>query len=143
MPGFGSAEGSLKKLASDLELKNVEFIGRVSQEKMPEVYDSSDIYLNSSVVDNMPLSIIEAFSCGLPIVSSNAGGISYLVEDGKTGLLSEMDDCDALAENARKLLENEELAQKIIDKARRECVKYSWSKVRDKWRSLYLDLASR
>jgi len=141
--GFGSQEAKLKKLANDLELKNVEFLGRISQEKMPGVYDSADVYLNSSVVDNMPLSVIEAFSCGLPVVSSNAGGIPYIVEDGETGLLSETNDCDALAENACKLLENEELAQKIIDKAHRECVKYSWTEVRDKWRRLYLDLASR
>lgn len=141
--GFGSEEERLKELARDLELTKVEFIGRVSQEKMPAVYDSADIYLNSSVVDNMPLSIIESFSCGLPVVSSNAGGIPYLVSDGETGLLSEKNDFDALAANACKLLENEELAQRIIDKARQECVKYSWLRVRDKWRNLYSEIVSR
>ncbi|NNE97651.1 MAG: glycosyltransferase family 4 protein [Pyrinomonadaceae bacterium] len=141
--GFGNEEAELVALARELDLKNVEFIGKVSQDEMPSVYDSADIYLNSSVVDNMPLSIIEAFSCGLPVVSSNAGGIPYIVEDGETGLLAHKNDHAALAQQACKLLENRELARKIIEKAHKECVKYRWSKIRYKWRSLYLDLLNR
>ncbi|MDQ3635455.1 MAG: glycosyltransferase family 4 protein [Acidobacteriota bacterium] len=141
--GFGSEEEELKNLAQTLGLKNVDFIGKISPEEMPAIYEKADIYLNSSVVDNMPLSIIEAFSCGLPVVSSNAGGIPYIVENGETGLLSKNNDCLELAENSLKLLQDEELSQKIIDKSRLECVKYSWDKVQLEWQELYLRLAER
>ncbi len=141
--GFGSLEEDLKTMAQELSLENVNFIGRISQDEMPKTYDAADIYLNSSIIDNMPLSIIEAFSCGLPVVSSNAGGIRYLITDGETGLLSPTNNCEALAENAIKLLKNDELGQKIIENARRECVKYRWEHVRSQWKEFFLGIANR
>ncbi|MEJ7699129.1 MAG: glycosyltransferase family 4 protein [Pyrinomonadaceae bacterium] len=140
--GEGSEKAWLHQLAEELNLRNVEFLGAVSPEKMPEIYDRSDIYLNSPNIDNMPNSIIEAFSCGLPVVSTNAGGIPYIVENEKTGLLVELNDHEALAQAAIRILESNELAQKIIAEARRECVKYTWENVRGKWLKIYQDLAS-
>ena len=140
--GAGREESELKKLTNDLELQNVEFIGRVALEDMPKTYDKADVYLNSSVVDNMPLSIIEAHACGLPVVSSNAGGIPYIVKDGETGLLSEINDCKALAENAIRLLKDDELCQKLIYKARQECVKYTWENIQNSWKRLYQKVVS-
>lgn len=139
--GFGSEEARLKKLASDLRLKNVEFVGRVEQDRMPEIYDRADVYLNSSVVDNMPLSIIEAFACGLPVVSTDAGGISYIVEDEKNGLLVKTEDFENLANKAIRLLENQDLALELIKNARDECEKYSAEKVKENWTEIYLRLA--
>ena len=104
--GYGSEEAKLKKLAVELNLKNIEFTGRVEQSEMPKIYDRADVYLNASIVDNMPLSIIEAFACGLPVVSTDAGGISYIVADGETGLLVKTNDYKALAEQAIRLLED-------------------------------------
>ena len=140
--GVGSEESELKKLSTDLQLKNTEFVGRIEQEKMPEFYDQADIYLNSSIVDNMPLSIIEAFSCGLPVVTTDAGGIPFIVEHEETGLLVSVDDHESLAQESIRLLENDELAQKIIAKSRAECVKYSWSQIREQWLAIYEELAS-
>ena len=135
--GTGSEEKSLRKLAEDLKLENTEFLGRIEPQKMPEIYDRADIYLNSSIVDNMPLSFIEAFSCGLPIVSYATGGIPYICESDETALLVESKDFEALAREAIRLLENDELAQKIIAKAHGECVKYSWENVRGQWFEIY------
>jgi glycosyltransferase involved in cell wall biosynthesis len=90
----------------------------------------------------MPISLIEAFSCGLPVVSTNAGGIPYMVENEKTGLLVETNDYAALAGAAMKILESDELAQKIIAEARRECVKYTWENVRGEWLKIYRELVS-
>ncbi|HEY0427333.1 MAG TPA: glycosyltransferase family 4 protein [Pyrinomonadaceae bacterium] len=140
--GSGGEEEKLKTLARELKLENTEFLGRIENAEMPEIYERADIYLNSSIVDNMPLSIIEAFSCGLAIVSTDAGGISYICENGETALLVEKKDCDALARAAIELLENTELAQKIIEKARRECAKYSPENVGAEWRKLYRKLAA-
>ncbi len=139
--GFGSEEAKLKQLAEDLKLENVEFVGKISNKEMARLYDKTDIYLNSSVVDNMPLSFIEAFAAGTPIVSYATGGIPYLVASGETGLLVEPRDFEDLAQKAIFLLENQELAKKIVAKAHAEVVKYSWENVRRRWLELYTGLA--
>ncbi len=139
--GYGSEEAKLKKLAAELNLENIEFTGRVQQTEMPIIYDRADIYLNSSIVDNMPLSIIEAFACGLPVVSTDAGGIPYIVADGETGLLVKTNDYKALAEQAIRLLEDENLAEKIIRQAFEESGKYTWQNVQSEWLNLYTNLA--
>jgi glycosyltransferase involved in cell wall biosynthesis len=139
--GSGTQESELKRLAEDLKLENIEFAGKISNEEMARLYERADIYLNSSLVDNMPLSIIEAFSCGLPVVSYAAGGIPYLVEDQETGLLAAPQDFEELAQKAMLLLENQEFTKKIVAKARREIVKYSWENVRALWLALYTKLA--
>ena len=141
--GDGREKLELQQLADELNLKNIEFSGRIPQEKMPEMYNRADIYLNSPNIDNMPNSVIEAFACGLPVVSTNAGGIPYIVEDGKTGLLVGTNDCEALAQKSLKILNTNELAQKIILKAQQECQKYSWENVRCGWLKIYRELAGQ
>jgi glycosyltransferase involved in cell wall biosynthesis len=135
--GFGSEESKLKQLAKDLNLANVDFIGKIANDEMPKIYNQADIYLNTSIVDNMPLSFIEAFACGLPIVSYATGGIPYIVENGKTGVLVEQKDYKALANEALKLLENHDLTQQIISNAHKEVKKYSFNEVKEKWRKAY------
>lgn len=141
--GDGAERETIHRTAKELELENVEFLGRVAQQQMPALYDRADIYLNAPNIDNMPGSIIEAYAAGTPVVSTDAGGIPYIVENGETGLLVERNDAEGLARAAVRLLEDERLAQKIIAKAHRECVKYSWANVREKWLALYLELADR
>lgn len=141
--GDGSLRGELEKLVRDLRLRNTEFVGPVPHEKMPALYDSTDILLNASNIDNMPLSIIEAFAVGMPVVTTNAGGIPYIVTDGETGLLVEREDQQAMAEGALRLLADEELALRIMRNGLDECRKYSWAAVRDKWLKIYQDIAER
>ncbi len=121
----------------------MEFIGRVPHSRMPELYDAADIYLNSPNVDNMPGSIIEAYAAGVPVVTTNAGGIPYIVTHGETGLMVERNDHEAMAREAIRLLESEELAATIARKAHAECRKYSWGAVREEWLGLYRELAAR
>ncbi len=141
--GDGPEREQLKDLSRDLKLKNVDFRGPVQPDDMPAAYDEADIYLNSSSIDNMPNSIIEAFSAGLPVVTTNAGGIPYIVDDGRIGLLVGIDDHVSLAESALKLLGDHQLAQNIITKTRKEVEKYSWERVRDQWVELYRSLADK
>jgi glycosyltransferase involved in cell wall biosynthesis len=88
----------------------------------------------------MPLSILEAFAAGLPVVTSNAGGIPLLVSDRQTGLLVPSQDHQALAEAAMQLLANPDLALGIARRARLECNRYSWENVRGEWVRLYTEL---
>ncbi len=139
--GFGSEEARLKKMAVELKLERTEFTGKIPSERMPEIYQRADIYLNASVVDNMPLSLIEAFACGLPVVSSNAGGIPYIIENGRTGLLVEKNDCENLAKKALELLGNQDAAQKLITNARLECRKYEIQKIKKDWEKYFITAA--
>lgn len=133
----------LEKVGRDLRLQNVDFVGLIPHERIAELYDSVDIYLNSPNLDCMPGSLIECFASGLPIVSTNAGGIPYIVEDCRTGFLVELNDHQALAEKAMLLLEDADLAKQIIENGRREAEKYSWDHVREKWLELYEKLSGQ
>jgi glycosyltransferase involved in cell wall biosynthesis len=140
--GNGVKKAQIHQLAEELNLRNIEFLGPISPEKMPEIYERADIYLNSPNIDNMPISVIEAFSCGLLVVSTNAGGIPYIVENEKTGLLVEINDHVGLAHAAMSILESDESAQKIIAEAHKECDKYTWESVGVEWLKIYQELVS-
>ena len=140
--GDGSQRTALESLAAELGLRGVEFLGRVAPEQMNRLYDAADIYLNSSNIDNMPASIIEAFASGLPVVTTNAGGIPYIVEHEQTGLLVNCDDDEAMANAAIRLLEEDDLAAQVVERARTQChANYTWTAVRDEWLKLYTALA--
>jgi L-malate glycosyltransferase len=140
--GDGTQRPELEQLARDLGLCHVEFIGRVAPELMPALYEAADVYLNSPNIDNMPGSIIEAFAAGIPVVSTNAGGIPYIVRDGQTGLLAERGDHEALATAAIRLLEDEELASRIIRNAQGDSINYRWEAVKEGWLELYRGLGT-
>lgn len=135
--GDGSQRGELEALANELKLRNVEFTGRVAPEQMHALYLVADVYLNSPNIDNMPGSIIEAFASGLPVVTTDAGGIPYIVDDKRSGLMVRCGDYEAMAESALRLLEDKTLAWKITGKARQECKKYQWNAVKSEWLKLY------
>src|SRR5262249_29373067 len=138
--GDGRERARLRALAAELGLKRVEFVGAAPPDRMPELYDRADIFVNSSLVDNMPLSLIEAFACGLAVVSSNAGGIPHIVTDGETGLLSPCGDYEALAANVIRLLEDRRLAASLIGRARAACRQYTWEAARGSWLKIYADM---
>jgi glycosyltransferase involved in cell wall biosynthesis len=139
--GDGSERTRLEQLARELKLQHVNFIGRVAPERMPELLDAADIYLNASEIDNMPGSIIEAYAAGLPVVTTDAGGIPYIVTHEETGLLVPCGDAESLAAGALRLLTDEEFAARLIERARRACEQYSWPAVRGEWLKLYHELA--
>lgn len=141
--GDGPQRSELHALAASLQLKNVQFLGPVRPEDMPALYDAADIYLNSPSVDNMPNSIIEAFGSGLPVVTTNAGGIPYIVRHEENGLMVPVNDHEALAREAVRLLENPELARRLSRDSRAECLaRYSWQAVGTEWRQCYQQLAA-
>ncbi len=139
--GDGKQRTELESLASQLNLRNIKFLGLVPQEKMPELYNAADIYLNCPNIDNMPGSIIEAFASGLPVVTTEAGGIPFIVTDGQSGLLVSCGDHEGVGGAALRLLEDPALAASITRTAHKECEKYDWESVREEWLRLYFELA--
>jgi phenylacetate-CoA ligase len=85
--GYGGEEQSLRRLAGSLAPDAVRFVGRVEPPQMPSLLDAADVFVNSSVVDNQPVSVLEAFASGVPVVSTPTGDIANMVRDVETGLL--------------------------------------------------------
>lgn len=141
--GDGGERARLEALAAELDLRDVEFKGRVSPAQMSALYDAADVYLNGSDIDNMPLSILEAFAAGVPVVTTNAGGIPYIVTNEETGLLVERGDAEKMAACSIRLLEEKGLAQRLAKAAHAECRKYRWDTVREEWLKLYNQLNAR
>ncbi|HZI86750.1 MAG TPA: glycosyltransferase family 4 protein [Pyrinomonadaceae bacterium] len=135
--GNGPCRDTLHKLAADLGLRNVAFLGTVAHEQMPALYNEADCFLNGSRIDNQPLSILEAFASGLPVVTTNAGGIPDMVTDGVTGMVVEMDVHEAVAKAAIDLIEHPEIAARLVTEARKECRRYTWEAVRTQWLDVY------
>ena len=141
--GDGSQRNALESLATALHLANTKFTGRVEHDEINRHYSAGDIYLNASKVDNQPLSILEAFACGLPVVTTNAGGIPYIVTDEITGFLVPVGDSEALAARALDLLTHQNVAAPMIASARAECTRYEWSVVCPQWTNVYHSVAEK
>ncbi|HEX2167283.1 MAG TPA: glycosyltransferase family 4 protein [Longimicrobiales bacterium] len=136
--GDGDQRASLEQLVGELELSGVEFHGAVPHAEVPEWFDRTDVLVNSSVEDNMPHSLIEAFAAGLPVVTTGAGGIPYVVEDGRNGICVPMNEPETMARAVLDLLDVPAKAAALIDAAREDCeARYSWMAARDEWVALY------
>ena len=136
--GDGPLRARLQYEARDLGLRNVTFCGAMPPDRMAKLYDEADVYLNAPDIDNMPNSILEAAACGLPIVTSDAGGIPYIVRNGVTALLIPRDDDAGLAAAAIRLFEEPDLASRLAAAARAEVLnRYTWPTVEAGWMDKY------
>src|SRR5215472_4604955 len=135
--GGGPAEAEIRKLVDDLELSNVEFSGVISRQEIGRHYDRADIFINASRLDNMPVSVLEAFLSGTPVITTSPEGMDYIVDQGRTGLLSPPGDAEALARNVLRVLEDQELANQLAYNAHQESQRYCWTAVREQWLRLY------
>lgn len=141
--GKGPSEGEIRTLVSNMNLSGVHFTGVASREEIGRLYDQADVFLNASWLDNMPVSIQEAFACGTPVVSTAAESIPYLVEHERTGLLSEVGDASALAGNVIRLLRDPTLSARLASNAYAQSQAYRWPKVREQWLDTYRSLKAQ
>ena len=139
--GSGPQQGQLCALASSLGLRNVTFAGRIEQHEIHRYYADADIYLQTPAIDNMPGSVIEAFASGLPVVSTNVGGVSAILQHGVHGLLAPDDDDAGIAAQVIALLQQPEYARALAAAAFATCSNYEWPVVREKWLVTYRRLA--
>lgn len=128
-------DGSLftvRKKAEDLGVV-VCFTGKLSKHDWIIKSKEYDIFINTTHFDNMPVSIIEAMSLGLAVVTTNVGGIPFLVEDKKEGLLIPDNGIEKMAEAIEKLIENPVLFTEITKNARKKSEQFDWHSVKNKW----------
>jgi L-malate glycosyltransferase len=133
--GYGSEEARLRGLA----IEGVRFVGRIDPESMPQVCAEADIFLNASVVDNQPVSILEAFAAGLLVVSTPTGDIPAMVRHNETGLLVRPDDPALLATAVLRLMASPPEAFEMAQRARQDVTRYTWAAVKDQWTAVYAE----
>ena len=138
--GSGSQDALLKRLAADLRLQHVTFVGSVAPQDIAACYNAADIYVQTPSVDNMPLSILEAFASGLPVVSTNVGGVPALLTNGVHGLLASDDDADSVAARIIDVIEHPERASRLAAAGHDLCAQYDWQRVRESWLAAYRKL---
>jgi glycosyltransferase involved in cell wall biosynthesis len=124
--GGGSEEEKLRTIANDLKLRNVLFFGVVPHQDLSHIYRRYDIYVNASRVDNFPGALVEAACSGLPIVTTNAGGIPEMIRHGENGVLCNVGEPQSLADGVLHLLQCQETARKLANSGRTWSEQFAW-----------------
>jgi glycosyltransferase involved in cell wall biosynthesis len=123
-----------KSLVKSLKLENhVEFTGLLPKSQWHKKSEDYNIFINTTNFDNTPVSIMEAMALGLPIVSTNVGGMPYLISDKKDGLLVDKNDVDKMVNAVKYLIDNQEFARQIAVNARSKAEQFDWEQVKKLW----------
>lgn len=136
----GVCRSELEKQAANLGLRNTQFIGHVPAAKVADLYDAAEIYITTPNIDCMPLSLLECFASGLPVIATKAGGIPYIATNETTALLVGLNDDEAVARCAIRLLEEPGLAERLADNGWEEVKRYNGHAIRLQWTALYRSL---
>ncbi|MHB8493949.1 MAG: glycosyltransferase family 4 protein [Casimicrobiaceae bacterium] len=136
--GSGPERTTLGQLVAELGLSAaVDFRGALSRDAMADLYRGATLLVNSSTVDNTPNSLLEAMASGVPIVSTNVGGVPYLVQDGTTALLVPPGNCEAMAKAMLAVLDDPVLARRLSDNGLQQVRCFAWDRVHPLWMRAY------
>ncbi len=145
MVGPDKGDGSLRRarrLAERLGVcDHVSFAGVVPKQEVPRWLNQGDIFLNTTNVDNTPVSVLEAMACGLCVVSTDAGGVPDLVGQGQDALLVGREEPEAMACAVRRILQEPGLARRLSENGRAKVEQLDWSVVLPQWESLLSSVA--
>ncbi|RZN83097.1 MAG: glycosyltransferase [Winogradskyella sp.] len=133
------SDGSLiavKTLAKELNM-DVKFTGKLSKEQWIELSRDYNIFINTTNHDNMPVSVIEAMALGFPVVSTNVGGLPFLIDNNENGLLVPVKDIEAMAKSVLDIFNNEGIRNQISIKARQKAESFNWQMTKAQWHSIF------
>ena len=135
--GGGSQHEALMKMVEEMRLKNVTFTGRIDNKEIYQYLNQADVMLSAPTVDNMPVSLLEAMNAGLLVISSRVGGVPYMIDEGRTGLLFKNDNNQELAEKMLWTIENTTSTMVMTLTAHQEVKKYRWENIKEKIYAAY------
>ena len=136
--GSGPERAGLEALCHELRIgESVHFCGARDRDEMAALYRSAAVVINPSRVDNMPNSVLEAMASGVPVVSTNVGGVPFILRENITGLLVPAGNPEALASAMLRILGDTELAGRLAAAATLEVQQYAWPRVRERWAEVY------
>jgi len=124
-------------------LERITFAGPVPKEQVPQWLQKGDIFLNTSRIDNTPISVLEAMACGLCVVSTNVGGIPYILENERNAILVPNDDHASMARAVSRLITETGIAKRLSVAARGKVEEFDWAWVLPKWESLFTSVAEK
>jgi glycosyltransferase involved in cell wall biosynthesis len=137
MVGSDKGDGSLQRTKAEVAktglAEKVQFSGPVQKTEVPRVLSEADVFLNTTNVDNTPVSVIEAMACGLCVITTRVGGTPFLVNDERDGLLVECDNVQDMADGVARLLEDEHLARRLSQAARQRANDLNWPRMLADW----------
>lgn len=147
MLGPDKGDGSFQRtrqMAAELGITDrIALPGGIPKVEVPKWINKGDIFLNTTNVDNTPVSILEAMTCGLCVVSTNVGGIPYLLKHEYEALLVSHNDPYNMADAVRRILTEPSLAERLSYNARRKAEKFDWSIILPQWESLLKAVAGQ
>lgn len=130
-------DGSLSQCKELVKTKNlmdnITFTGKLSKQEIRLQAVDCDIFINTTTIDNHPVSVIEAMALGLVVISSNVGGIPYLIKHNENGVLVPSADASAFASAVETLLHAPNLVHKFQTNARKKVEQYDWNVVKKHW----------
>ena len=140
MIGSGPLKKNIDKMVSEMDLTNhINFIEKISNIDLPVYYNKSKIFILTSLEEGVPRTLLEAMSCGLPVVCSNLPQLKKLVEG--CGILVPKKDISYIVNVITEIMNNHELAKKLGQNARsRVLEEYSWDDTVNKTLRLYEEL---
>lgn len=140
MVGPDKGDGSLDEMWTTAKAlgvaERITVSGGVRKEAVPQWLAQGDIFLNTTNIDNTPISVLEAMACGLCVVSTNVGGLTYLLENEREALLVPPNDAAAMAAAIRRLLTQHETAALLSLSGRRKVEPLDWSRLEPEWEKL-------
>lgn len=111
----------------------VTFTGILTKDQWHELSEDYDIFINTTTIDNTPVSVMEAMALGLIVVSTNVGGMPYLIKSGGDGFLVELNNVDQMTLVIKELLADKVTAQQMVLNARKKVESFGWSSVKQHW----------
>jgi glycosyltransferase involved in cell wall biosynthesis len=140
MVGPDKGDGTLEELQQLIDdigvVDQVSLIGAIPKSEVPIIMNEYDIFINTTNVDNTPISVIEAMACGLCVVSTNVGGIPYLLTHEHDALLVPPNDPEAMADAVRRILTEPGLAERLSRNARTTAEQFDWASILPQWETL-------
>lgn len=131
-PDKDGSLAAVKDFAKQLEV-DVRFTGKLSKEEWTTLAKDSDVFINTTHFDNMPISVLEAMALGLPVVSTNVGGLPYLILHSETGYLVNDNDASGMVNEIENIINNPQNANKIAINARKFVQNLDWENVKNEW----------
>jgi len=147
MIGPDKGDGSLertRRLAADLGLEGaLDIRPGVRKEMVPTELAKGDVFLNTTNVESFGVSVVEAMACGLCVVTTDAGGIPYVVSNERDGLIVPKGDVAAMASAVLRVLKEPGLAGILSQNARETALRHDWSLILPQWEELFRTVAAR
>jgi glycosyltransferase involved in cell wall biosynthesis len=131
-------DGSLEKTKDYAKVLGMDviFTGKLSKKEWIKMSTDYNVFLNTTNFDNMPVSVIEAMALGLPIISTNVGGLPFLISHNEDGKLVNPNDVSGFVDAIKEIISSPEEAIKLAQNARRKVEDYDWRKIKSQWMSL-------